>query len=126
MEIELPEESNTRKPRMSFDMTFNLGHLFIVISLFLSAAGLYAHDESRLVAVETKVESLDNQNLPTRVSANESAIQALKGDLRDIRGTLHSIFDELVSEHKDTIQVINKVNKKADDNSKAIKDRIFP
>ncbi len=83
------------KRRGMFDWTINLGHVFIVLSLFLSAAGLYAHDEARLATLDTKIGYLESQNLPPRVSALEAQTNDLHESLKDIRNILSDIRTSL-------------------------------
>lgn len=82
-------------PKKGFDWTFNLGHLAIVASLLVSAAGLYAHDEARYAVLDTKVETLWSQNLPPRVSALESQTADLKDWMKRSTDLLAQIRDGL-------------------------------
>lgn len=84
-----------RKKKGMFDWTVNLGHVFIVISLLISASGLYAHDEARMAIIETKVDAITEQNLPPRVSALEAQSHDLHESLSGIRDVLVQIRNSL-------------------------------
>lgn len=107
MEPELPESSSKGR-KVSFNLDFNLGHLLVIFSLFLSAAGLYAHDESRLSVIEDKVETLDQANLPSRVTGLESTTQEIKRGLQDIHTDLTELRKDLNS---NTIAALKEAHK---------------
>lgn len=101
--MELPVIEGTKSAKIGFDLSFNLGHLFVVFSLFLSAAGLYAHDESRLAIVETKVHILETSDLPSRVAVIESRQQNILNILKEVHQSLIDIRDQL-ADLPDTIR----------------------
>lgn len=125
MTIENPQPENPRN-KISFALDFNLGHLLVIFSLFLSAAGLYAHDEARLSVLESRVGVLDNANLGSRVSASEAKIGALTDRLDGIHDVLLQIRNELAESRKATVTVLNRVQTQQKKNSKAIDERVFP
>lgn len=133
MDLE-PDKSNKK---INFDLSFNLGHLFVIFSLFLSAAGLYAHDESRVSVLETRVSALTDANLSPRVAANEAKIITVYTHLDNIKDALLEIRTELAFAHQDTIAVVKQsasknaektkeIETQVDKNAKAIKNRVFP
>lgn len=130
------DDFNSEKPekkKIAFNLDFNLGHLFVIFSLFLSAAGLYAHDESRVSILETQVTALDSANLNTRVTTNETKIGALTARLDGIHDVLLEIRNELAQNHQETVKALHtsatkteEIQQQANTNTKAIKSRIFP
>ena len=133
MSIENSTEPGTPRGKISFGLDFNLGHLFVIFSLFLSAAGLYAHDESRLSVLENKVLVLDSGNLGNRMSVNEAKVGALADRLDGILGVLTEIRNELAESHKATVNVLSRVETRQQKTEvqqqkteKAVKNRIFP
>lgn len=94
-----PPPARRSKPRV-FDWTINLGHVFIVCSFLLSAAGLYSHMDSRMAVIETKVDAISSQNLPPRVSALEAQT--------------HDLHEGLAGIHDVLLQILNKLDTKAD------------
>lgn len=140
METEIPTEVEESKRKITFSLDVNLGHLFVIFSLFLSAAGLYAHDETRLSIVEEQVSTLNDQNLNPRVTATEVKIVALREGMDDIHNVLIEIRNELAANHQDTVIAVKRVNQqtmqlqhkedtvdqKVNQTQKAVKNRFFP
>lgn len=90
-------DSHHKKTSRTFDWSINLGHVFIVFSLFLSAAGLYAHDAGRMASIETKISYLESQNIPPRVSTLEAQVDNVREGLGDIRSLLVEIRNSLAA-----------------------------
>lgn len=95
--IDAADTRRSRKKPAMFDWSINLGHVFIVLSLFISAAGLYAHDEARMSVIETKVDSLTEQNLPPRVSSLEAQNHDMHDSLYGILQVLEQIHSDLAT-----------------------------
>lgn len=125
MDSEIPSDDSAGK-KFSFTLDFNLGHLFIIFSLFLSAAGLYAHDESRLSVLENKVSVIDGQNLPPRVASLEATTKSIQSGFNLIHGDLLELRNELTASRRLSETKIQKVEARTQKNTQEIKDRIFP
>jgi hypothetical protein len=78
-----------------FDRTINLGHVLTIITLLGSVGALIMHDQERFVQLETRVNYLDDQNLPPRMAAVEAQTQNLRDSLTDIRDVLIQIRNSL-------------------------------
>lgn len=111
MELDFDSEPAARAPakRGVFNWEINLGHVFIVLSLLLGGAGLYANQqrsegsfESRLSNLESRANAADEQNLPPRVSALEAQMPVL--------------IDGMKTLHEDLTGIRNSLDNKADKN----------
>lgn len=88
-EITSGEQSITGRLRVSF------AQIITIFSLFLSAAGLYAHDEARLGQLEVSVSRIEQSNLSPRVSALETGFDDLKNEMHMINKNLIVIHEDL-------------------------------
>lgn len=83
-----------KKPSI-FNWEINFGHVAIVLSLFLSAAGLYAHDEARISVIESRVDDLTSQNLPPRMAAAETQLHDIHDSMKEVTNLLGQIHNDL-------------------------------
>lgn len=88
-------ESRSVKRSPMFDFTFNLGHVFIIISFLFTGGMFYADKESHQAVTDNKIEVLDAANLPTRVQALEVSATDLRDWMKQEAELLRQIRDKI-------------------------------
>ncbi len=96
MEIEPIEDANEtprakRKGFFNFDWNLSVGQISLVFSIFISAASLYGH----ITSYESKVDGLESQNLPQRVSTLEGQNQIFRDGFKNMNEILQGIRDDM-------------------------------